>query len=77
MLNSEPKRLNHVLDSVRSVGKELGDILCDFQVGRMTGLLFLRCVRENVASLTFLEESSLCCIIGFTQIRVLMFALKK
>ena len=60
MLNSEPKRLNPVLDSVRNVGKEFGDILCDFQVGRTTGLLFLRCVRENVQSVTFLEACSLC-----------------
>jgi DNA excision repair protein ERCC-1 len=39
------QRLNPVLECVRNVGKEFGDIVCDFQVGRTTGVLFLRCVQ--------------------------------
>ncbi|TFK54415.1 hypothetical protein OE88DRAFT_1695777 [Heliocybe sulcata] len=35
------QRLNPILDHVRNVGKEFGDIVSDFQVGRTTGVLFL------------------------------------
>ncbi|TFY57183.1 hypothetical protein EVG20_g8642 [Dentipellis fragilis] len=37
-----PKRLNPILECIRNVGKEFGEILPDFQVGRTTGVLFLR-----------------------------------
>jgi len=36
------KRLNPLLDEIRNVLKEFGDIVPDFQVGRTTGVLFLR-----------------------------------
>ncbi|KAH0827800.1 restriction endonuclease type II-like protein [Lanmaoa asiatica] len=36
------QRLNPVLECVRNVGKEFGDIVPDFQVGRTTCILFLR-----------------------------------
>jgi DNA excision repair protein ERCC-1 len=39
------QRLNPVLECIRNVGKEFGDIVSDFQVGRTTGVLFLRYVR--------------------------------
>ncbi|KZT28939.1 DNA repair protein rad10 [Neolentinus lepideus HHB14362 ss-1] len=35
------QRLNPVLNHVRNVGKEFGDIVPDFQVGRTTAVLFL------------------------------------
>ncbi|EIN11327.1 DNA repair protein rad10 [Punctularia strigosozonata HHB-11173 SS5] len=35
------QRLNPVLEHIRNVGKEFGDILSDYQVGRTTGVLFL------------------------------------
>ncbi|KAI0052793.1 hypothetical protein FA95DRAFT_1163032 [Auriscalpium vulgare] len=35
------QRLNPVLEAIRNVGKEFGDILPDFQVGRTTGVLYL------------------------------------
>ncbi|EPQ57397.1 DNA repair protein rad10 [Gloeophyllum trabeum ATCC 11539] len=35
------QRLNPVLEHIRNVGKEFGDIVPDFQVGRTTGVLFL------------------------------------
>ncbi|KAG2345479.1 DNA repair protein rad10 [Suillus weaverae] len=35
------QRLNPVLECVRNVGKEFGDIVPDFQVGRTSGVLFL------------------------------------
>ncbi|KAA1470754.1 DNA repair protein rad10, partial [Dentipellis sp. KUC8613] len=35
------QRLNPVLECIRNVGKEFGEILPDFQVGRTTGVLFL------------------------------------
>lgn len=31
-----------MLDCIRNVGKEFGDIVADYQVGRTTGVLFLR-----------------------------------
>lgn len=36
------QRLNPVLECIRNVGKEFGDIVPDFQVGRTTCILFLR-----------------------------------
>ncbi|TFY76144.1 hypothetical protein EWM64_g7867 [Hericium alpestre] len=35
------QRLNPILEAVRNVGKEFGEIKADFQVGRTTGVLFL------------------------------------
>ncbi|RDB24984.1 DNA excision repair protein ERCC-1 [Hypsizygus marmoreus] len=35
------QRGNLVLDCIRNVGKEFGDIIADYQVGRTTGVLFL------------------------------------
>jgi len=35
------QRGNPVLECIRNVGKEFGDILADYQVGRTTGVLFL------------------------------------
>jgi len=35
------QRLNPLLDCIRNVGKEFGDIVPDFQVGRTTGVLYL------------------------------------
>ncbi|CCM03593.1 uncharacterized protein FIBRA_05730 [Fibroporia radiculosa] len=34
-------RGNPILESVRNIGKEFGDIVADYQVGRTTGVLFL------------------------------------
>jgi hypothetical protein len=36
------QRLNPVVECVRNVPKEFGDILPDYQVGRTTGVIFLR-----------------------------------
>lgn len=36
------QRGNPILEHVRNVGKEYGDILADYQVGRTTGVLYLR-----------------------------------
>jgi hypothetical protein len=38
------QRGNVLLDCIRNVGKEFGDIIADYQVGRTTGVLFLRFV---------------------------------
>ncbi|KAJ7084484.1 restriction endonuclease type II-like protein [Mycena belliarum] len=35
------QRGNPVLEAIRNVSKEFGDIVCDYQVGRTTGVLFL------------------------------------
>ncbi|KAF9033276.1 DNA repair protein rad10 [Hymenopellis radicata] len=35
------QRGNPILESIRNVGKEYGDIIADYQVGRTTGVLFL------------------------------------
>ncbi|KAF9070540.1 restriction endonuclease type II-like protein [Rhodocollybia butyracea] len=35
------QRGNPILECIRNVGKELGDIVADYQVGRTTGVLFL------------------------------------
>jgi DNA excision repair protein ERCC-1 len=43
-LVSSTQRLNPVLEHVRNVGKEFGEIVADYQVGRTTGVLYLRCV---------------------------------
>ncbi|KAF9475779.1 DNA repair protein rad10 [Pholiota conissans] len=36
------QRGNPVLECIRNIGKEFGDIVADYQVGRTTGVLFLR-----------------------------------
>jgi len=48
------QRGNPVLESIRNVGKEFGDIVADYQVGRTTGVLFLRygLINSNVHSLS-------------------------
>ncbi|KAG6900267.1 hypothetical protein C0993_000720 [Termitomyces sp. T159_Od127] len=38
------QRGNQVLDNIKNVGKEFSDIVADYQVGRTTGVLFLRSV---------------------------------
>jgi DNA excision repair protein ERCC-1 len=38
------QRLNPILECIRNVSKEFGDIVPDFQLGRTTCALFLRCV---------------------------------
>ncbi|KAF7296110.1 DNA excision repair protein ERCC-1 [Mycena kentingensis (nom. inval.)] len=35
------QRTNPVLDAIKNVNKEFGDVVCDYQVGRTTGVLFL------------------------------------
>ncbi|KAJ7251518.1 restriction endonuclease type II-like protein [Mycena haematopus] len=35
------QRGNPVLENIRNVTKEFGDVVCDYQVGRTTGVLFL------------------------------------
>ena len=45
------QRGNPILESVRNVGKEFGDILADYQVGRTTGVLFLRYVELCLATI--------------------------
>lgn len=42
-LISQMQRGNPVLECIRNVGKEFGEIVADYQVGRTTGVLFLRC----------------------------------
>src|SRR6266702_1247883 len=39
------QRLNPVVECIRNVPKEFGDITPDYQVGRSTGVLFLRFLR--------------------------------
>jgi DNA excision repair protein ERCC-1 len=41
------QRLNPIVESIRNVPKEFGDILPDYQVGRTTGVLFLRYVLSS------------------------------
>lgn len=41
------QRGNPVLECIRNTGKEFGDIVADYQVGRTTGVLFLRCVTKK------------------------------
>ncbi|TFK25667.1 DNA repair protein rad10 [Coprinopsis marcescibilis] len=38
---SSTQKGNPVLEAIRNVGKEFGDILADYQVGRTTGVLYL------------------------------------
>lgn len=38
------QRLNPIVECIRNVPKEFGDILPDYQVGKTTGVLFLRCL---------------------------------
>ena len=42
------QRLNPVVECIRNVPKEFGDILPDYQVGRTTGVLFLRFVFYSI-----------------------------
>ena len=42
---------NPILECVRNVRKEFGDILADYQVGRTTGVLFLRYVELCLATI--------------------------
>ncbi|KAG5648503.1 hypothetical protein DXG03_003114 [Asterophora parasitica] len=49
------QRGNTLLDCIKNVGKEFGDIIADYQVGRTTGVLFLRhvvCLLQNDDRLT-------------------------
>jgi DNA excision repair protein ERCC-1 len=41
------QRLNPLLECIRNVGKEFGDIVPDFQVGRTTCVLYLRYVWDS------------------------------
>jgi hypothetical protein len=43
------QRLNPVVECIRNVGKEYGEIPADFQVGRTTGVLFLRSVLRQLS----------------------------
>jgi DNA excision repair protein ERCC-1 len=42
LCSSDSQRGNPVLECIRNVGKEFGDIIADYQVGRTTGVLYLR-----------------------------------
>lgn len=44
------QRLNPVIECIRNVSKEFGDILPDYQVGKTTGVLFLRQVQPSLFS---------------------------
>src|SRR6266702_4204275 len=44
------QRLNHVVECIRNVPKEFGDISPDYPVGRTTGVLFLRYLRLTYSS---------------------------
>ena len=50
------QRGNPILESVRNVGKEFGDILADYQVGRTTGVLFLRYVESRLTAISGSER---------------------
>ena len=50
------QRGNPILESVRNVGKEFGDILADYQVGRTTGVLFLRYVESCLTAMSGSER---------------------
>ena len=57
------QRLNPIVECIRNVPKEFGDILPDYQVGRTTGVLFLRfllffSIPLATDSLTFLGSQS-------------------
>ncbi|KAG6903045.1 hypothetical protein C0995_007478 [Termitomyces sp. Mi166 len=43
----QAQRGNSVLDNIKNVGKEFSDIVVDYQVGRTTGVLFLRSVLRS------------------------------
>jgi Binding domain of DNA repair protein Ercc1 (rad10/Swi10) len=45
------QRLNPVVECIRNVPKEFGDILPDYQVGKTTGVIFLRCLHLPFPSL--------------------------
>src|SRR6266702_3362151 len=44
------QRLNHVVECIRNVPKDFGDISPDYPVGRTTGVLFLRFLRLTYSS---------------------------
>ncbi|SRR6266404_4721586 len=44
------QRLNPIVECIRNVPKEFGEILPDYQVGRTTGVLFLRSLRLSYSS---------------------------
>ena len=44
------------MECVRNVGKEFGDILADYQVGRTTGVLFLRYVESCLTAMSGSER---------------------
>src|SRR6266702_8994538 len=44
------QRLTHVVECIRNVPKEFGDISPDYPVGRTTGVLFLRFLRLTYSS---------------------------
>ena len=46
------QRLNPIVECIRNVPKEFGDILPDYQVGRTTGILFLRSVFYSISPAT-------------------------
>jgi hypothetical protein len=52
------QRLNPLLECIRNVGKEFGDIVPDFQVGRTTCVLYLRFVWCFFGPPIFLNSSS-------------------
>lgn len=41
-LSQVSQRLNPILEHVKDVGREFGDIIADYQVGRTTGVIYLR-----------------------------------
>jgi DNA excision repair protein ERCC-1 len=58
-LANERQRGNPVLECVRNVGKEFGDIIVDYQVGRTTGVLWLRYTSHTVTILCANNRASL------------------
>ena len=42
LISPTTQRLNPLLEAIRNVAKEFGDIVPDFEVGRTTGVLYLR-----------------------------------
>ena len=50
------QRLNPIVECIRNVPKEFGDILPDYQVGRTTGVLFLRFVFYPITPATAIIE---------------------
>jgi DNA excision repair protein ERCC-1 len=50
------QRLNPIVECIRNVPKEFGDILPDYQVGKTTGVLFLRCLHLPSSSIPLAER---------------------